>query len=1083
MGQPALALTDHGTMSGALHHIRACWNKDEKGKPVREGKPIVPISAVEAYFRPDRAAAKAEKNRQSWHLCLYAKNLTGWHNLLRLVSTAYAEVEDGGGFYDDPCVDWFLLERFSEGLACSTACISSWLSHLIDLGHSNDVRTYLARMQKIFGDDLWVEIMPHDFDDQRTLNKHLVMIAQEFSIPLVATNDAHFPYKEWAETHRVVKLMGSGSSFEKAKADAAKGKAAYLADLNPTLYLCSEQDMRDWFAAHHPDLKENVVSEAIGNTWEMARGFMPFLLDTTNKLPKADKKVDVAAKLQEWIAEGMDRIREDYEFEHWDRWSSEDYWDRIHYEWEVLESKGVLDYFYMVADIVRWARSEGIRVGLGRGSAAGCLISYLIGIVRVDPIPYDLLFERFLNPNRKGLPDIDLDFQSDRRHEVKAYIAMRYGRDHVADIITHSRFQPKNLIQGLGRTFDLPYTEVKKVTDTIEIRQDDEETTIPELVPINEKLAEFLQRHEDLATHADRLEGMVANAGKHAAGVIITPKPIADYMALERGKSGDLVTSWSDAADFAALSDNGFVKIDALGIKGLERHEYACKLIYERTGEVVDLYDLPVLHNPYLTDARVMEGFRKGLTKKVFQYGSRGMTKLIKDIQPDTIFDLSAANALYRPGPMGSGVTWEYAKRKHNPMLRQYLHPDLKEWLEETYGLIAYQEQVMRISSGIGRMSGADADDLRKAMGKLYRIKGGTAAKDFMRQYEIPFFDGAMKDRGWDHETAEMVWNMFLEFGHYGFNKSHSCSYALQAYQDMYLKMLYPFEFYAAALTFEEDESEIKAITREAHSLGVQLVPPKLNTSGPGYTTTQADVDAGVLQMGLVSIKGVGLKAAAKAIENRPYTSIEDLLARGKGVPFRPVIESGAIDDIADRQYLLSVVTRPRKGEDDEWQVWEHLKHNTTLAKPRDVPEFRREPAPEMVEALRLNSFTVPLKQSKLSTEVADYLRENCHLGSDFDALEDGDYVICGGEITSAQFKQTNAGKDYANIRIAFESDEWSVKFWQETLQLYGHILVEGAEVMVAGRLNIWNDFRQVVAQHVVTIEEYFKEEEEVHAG
>jgi DNA polymerase-3 subunit alpha len=1019
LGQPALALTDHGTLSGALHHIVACRKVG-----------ILPISGVEAYFRPNRLIAKKFKQREAYHLCLFAKNLKGWHNLLEIVSTAHGEIEDGGGFYQYPCVDMELLRKHREGLACSSACISSFLSGLIINGDSVAVRSYIDDMLSIFGEDFWIEIMPHDWDDQRTLNLELVNIAMERSIPLVATNDAHFPLKEWAETQRIAKMCGVNSSFKKAAEDAEKGKAEYLADLNPSLYLAHEEEMRLWFQNWHPDIPSTIVDEAIDNTHRFVQRTVPFMLDRTDKLPRVSESREESEKiLRQWIDEGLERIFREYPEDHWDYWPKQVYLDRVESEWKILKSKGVIDYFVMVGDVVRWAKSEDIRVGLGRGSAAGCLISYLVGIVAIDPISWGLLFERFLNPSRKGLPDIDLDFDSERRAEVKAYIAHKYGQDHVADIITHARFQPKSVLQALGRVYDLPFMEMKTLTDTIEIRQDSEETKLEELLPINEKLQAFKEKYPQIWDHALRLEGTVQNAGKHAAGVIITPLPVAHYMALERGKKGDLVTSWSDAADFPVVSDYGFVKLDALGIKGLTKHAYACKLIAKRHDQVIDLNSLGPLRNPYDVDDEVLEGFQKGYTIGVFQFGGRGITGLLKEISPDVSFDLAAANALYRPGPMKGGVTWDYAKRKHDPSLRTYWHPTVEPVLNETYGIIAYQEQVMEIAKQLGGFSGAQADDLRKAMGKLYRIKGGTAAKDFMRRFEEQWFAGT-KERGIDKKTADEIWHKMLEFGHYGFNKSHSASYALQAYQDMFLKMKYPLEFYAAFLTYEEDDDKKLIAIREARSRGIKILPPNVNTSGTGWT-----VDDDALRVGLVSIKGVGDKGAAAIIKERAYgdfESQEDFRERvaAKAVnanAMTALIESGAFDCFGARDGV----------EGKQIAAWEKERLNMSLTVAGGADKY--------AEVLRANIYTQDECQSYAA----------------------GTNVIIGGEITKVEKKQTKRGSPFANVTIVFELNEWRVKFWSEALAKYEHVLHVGNSVMVSGPTDEWNGFHSVVAHEV----------------
>ena len=964
LGQEALAQTDHGTMSGALHHVEACRQAGIKS-----------IVGIEAYYRP----ARDVKERQAWHLCLFAQNIVGWHNLMRIVSISHAEIEDGGGFYQYPRVDLPLLRKFSDGVACSTACISSFLSGLILKGDSASASQHVTELRSVFGDRLWVEIMPHDFDEQRTLNLALIGIANERGIPVIATNDAHFPYKEWSETQQVARILGSRMTWAKVEKDKEKREEAggyehYLWKNYPTLYLAHEEEMRLWFDRSHAEIPERVIDEAIENTVLMADTMKWYAIDKSFKLPHIpDLKKSSEETLREWIEEGLTRLDETYPPEHWDQWPYAVYLDRVDSEFAVLESKGVIDYFVMLGDVVRWAKSQGIRVGIGRGSAAGCLISYLVGITAVDPISYGLLFERFLNPERRGMPDIDIDFDGERRAEVKAYLASKYGQDHVADIMTHQRFQPKKVLGDLCRIYGINLIETRLILDTIDIRQDDEETTLEEILPNNERLQEFREEYPEIWEHALRLEGTISNTGKHAAGVVVTPEPIAEYMALERGKRGDLVTSWSDAADFAVISDYGFLKYDFLGITGLTKHEYACRLIAESTAEHVRLDQLDVLRSPFAVDEDVMRGFREGFTVGIFQFASRGMTNLIRDIEPDeTTLDLAAANALYRPGPMKGGVTWDFAKRKHNLFLRRYWNEEVRPILEETYGIVAYQEQVMEISKRLADFSGAEADDLRKAMGKLYRIKGGTAAKDFMGQFEKKWFSGT-EAINLDRKLADEIWHKMLEFGHYGFNKSHSVCYALQAYQDMWLKMKYPAQFYAALLTYEDDDDKRKDALREAKALGIEVVFPDINKSDAGYT-----VKDGALVLGLAGIKGVGPNAAPEIIKGRPWLSIDDLLTRATGkIPLRPLIESGATDSIADRAHMLSHVPKvisakarqKLEAEGDEaphWCVFEHLKHNTKLKEPRPVPEITYKPTETELSRVRGGLLDLPIGSSEL---------------------------------------------------------------------------------------------------------------------
>lgn len=1028
IGQGALAITDHGTLSGALHHIAAC--KQES---------LLPLIGVEAYFRPNRKIARRFKQREAWHLCLFARNLRGWHSLLRLVSTAFQEISDGGGFYQYPCVDWDLLERHREGLIVSSACVNSYLAKLISLEDHVLVQEYIDQMLSLFGEDFWLEIMPHDFDDQRKLNLILTTVAQERSIGVIATNDAHFPIREWAETHRVAKLCGSASSFEKAEKDKERGKADYLADLNPHLYLASEAEMRDWFDRYHPQLDGSVAEEALQNTQLFTSRFVPFLLDRSEKLPRVSQEESTEKILERWIREGWQRIQDTYPASHWEKWPEEIYESRLLHEWDILREKGVIDYFVLVGDVVREAKKRGIHVGLGRGSAAGCLISYLIGITAIDPIAWGLLFERFLNPERKGLPDIDLDFQSDRRHEIKEYLAERYGQEHVADIITHARFQPKSVLQAIGRTFDLDYTAMQALTNTIEIRQDSEETTLEEILPLNEKLQGWKEDHPELWEHCIRLEGTVQNAGKHAAGIVITPKPIIEYMALERGKKGDLVTSWSDAADFQAISDNGFVKIDALGITGLAKHAYTCSLIKKRHGQTIDLNLLNPLRDPDDTEDIVLEGFRRGYTVGVFQFGGHQITDLIRTIAPDTVLDLSAANALYRPGPIKGGMHRSYAKRKHDPDLIEYWHELVRPVLEETHGLVAYQEQVMEITKQLGGFTGAEADDMRKAMGKLYRIRGGRAAKDYMSRYEEKWFLGCT-ERGIDREHAEEIWGKILEFGHYGFNKSHSASYALQAYQDMWLKMHYPIEFYAAFLTFEEDAERIMAAIREAKARGIKILAPSVQSSGIGWMPDEEG-----LRMALTSVRGVGDKGAAAILKERAYGVFEDLEDFRQRIPMK-ALNSRAYDSMREAGALDCFDARAELSDVERAAAEKHLLGMVFTVLPG---------VEKHANVIRANI----------------YSQDECH------QYAAGTSVIVGGEVHKIERKKTKKGNVYANVTLIFELNEYRVKFWKEALVQYGDLLEEGRMIMVSGKTDEWNGYISIVANAVTDqFDELYKE-------
>jgi DNA polymerase-3 subunit alpha len=1040
---------------------------------VREGNAIVPIAGVEAYFRPERGS---KETRKAWHLCLFAKNLTGWHSLLRITSRAYEDNEEGGGFYQYPCVDWDLLETHREGLIASTACVSGWLGHSIKLGDDKGANDYLKRMQKLFGDDLWLEIMPHDFDEQRMINIEIANLAQQHSIPIIATTDAHFPYADWADTQQVAKLMATSSSFQKREKQIADRRAKKeaageeddgdegFATLVPTAYLMSEDECRKWFADAHPNLPTDVVDEGIANTHLLAQSTTPFMLNQRNKLPKVvDSMEEAEATVREWCEEGFERIQNpppeivgggnifmmkvrDPDKPAKSNEEMKVYRERYEYEMGVLKANGVLDYIIITGETVRWARSQNILTNI-RGSAAGSLVLYLIGLTPIDPITWGLLFERFLNPGRKGLPDIDIDFQHDRRGEVKAWLAERYGADHIADIISHQTFQPKAVIADVARTFDVPFVEINELNATIDIRAEDEETTLEEIRPINDKLDEFAKKYPDVWKHALRLEGMVRNASKHAAGVVITDEPVTRYMPLERGKKGDHVTSWSDRADFPAVSDYGLLKLDMLGIKGLTKQAVALDLIAKRHNRVINLMNLPIHRDPHDVDPEVMKIFQAGFTLGIWQFGSRGITNLLKSIKPDWGGDLTAANALYRPGPMGEGSTWEYADLKQMPSDEIVYWDDLvKPVLEETYGIVAYQEQVMEICKTIGGFSGGQADDMRKAMGKLYRLPG-SEAKRFMNQFKN-LWDSGIAEHGLDERVGESIWERILSFGGYGFNKSHAATYSVQAYEDAWLKYYFPHEFYCALLWYPPSTTQknsaakarfMQAVYREADHLGVKIAPPDINTSDKNFT-----LDGDVLRYGLQSVKDLGPAAANAIMKYRPFESWEDFTKR---VPAKEcnskartaLIESGAADRF----------------------------------------DLRADKSGAEIIALEKDRLGLAMSMTSMVEQNRALILEHVHSTQEFEDLAEDDEAVIGGDVININEttvkKGYQQGRKMAFVDLALGVEQWRCTFFADMWDAHRDLIESGEPIMVVGAKNNWRSIHTVKVQQVISLSEWLE--------
>ena len=773
LGQESLALTDHGTLSGIPHHIRACN---------REG--IKPIVGIEAYFTPD-ATLRGNEVRKNYHLILLAKNQEGFRNLIKLSTKAYSD-----GFYGKPRMDYEMLKEHSAGIMASTACISGYLATMIQKNDTKGVHETIERHLEIFGEDNYrLEIMPHDIPAQRLVNQSLSNLSLEYNIPLLATIDSHIPYEDWLMTQDVILMIATGQTRASRKAKKEAGEDVYgMAEDIDTLHFMSEKETLDSFKRYHPDISELTVSRAIQETADWTQQIEEIQLDNSNKMPRLNKYKESSKEIvAKRCKEGMERIG---------KAGDSEYEDRLAFELEIMEKLEVFDYMLLVADLVKEARKKGIRISSGRGSAAGSLVSYLIGIITIDPIGHGLLFERFLNPDRKGLPDIDLDFQDNRRDEVKQIAIDEYGEDKVGNIGAFGTYLPKGSIKDVSKVLDIPFKEVNDLTKVI---PGPPNTPTMEDIEKIEEFQEYFEKYPEVLEHCKRIEGQVRNLSQHAAGVIICDKPITDFMPMVRAKEEKgLVSAWSDKADYPVVSDMGFLKIDILSIDGLTKQATALESIEKETSEKIDLDKLAVAVNPEEVDQKVMEIFRKGLTVGVWQFSASGITQFLKKVKPDRFEDLVAVNALYRPGPLEGGDANLYAERKNGKEPIEYWHPAVEPFLKETYGIMCYQEQMMQIVQELGGFSKGEADYFRKACSKLYRVSK-TAARKAMADYK-PKWDQGCEQKGLSLKESDDIWDRILAFGSYSFNKSHSASYALLAYQDAYLKTYYPKHFYSALL-------------------------------------------------------------------------------------------------------------------------------------------------------------------------------------------------------------------------------------------------------------------------------------------
>jgi len=732
---------------------------------------------------------------------------------------------------------------------------------------------------------------------------------------------------------------------------------------------------------------------------------------------------NVRDEIVDWCGEGLERIA---------KTGNEQYEKRLEYELGILEDKNALDYFYLVGDLVKWAKSNGIRVGIGRGSAAGCLVSYLIGITNVDPMPYGLIFERFLNPSRASMPDIDLDFQHDRREEVKEYLANKWGKDHVVDIAAFQTFQVKSAIKDVARVLDVPLDVVMPISTLLDEYRDE---NLEDVYNMSSRIKKFADQYPEVWEHAGRLHNHVKSQSKHPAGVVITDKPVVSYMPLMRGKNSEIVTQWSEMVGFHAVTEYGFLKVDILGTDGLTRQKMTLKLIEQNKGEKVEIDNLEVFSDPSKVHDDVMEAWQKGDTFGIFQFASSGITRLIKQIQPTNLEDIVAANALYRPGPLQSGTAFSYGKRKHGDEPVEYWHDSLKPYMGRTYGLLVYQEQVMKVVEEIGGFSLVEADNVRKAITKWVGAKG----EKYLKQYREKFVDGA-KSNSIEAEKANEIWDKLVQFASYAFNASHSACYAAQAYQDMYLKVKYPLEFYTALLTIEKDD--VPRAVKEAKAKGISVLPPNINTSHSSFS-----IDNESIRFGLSAVKFVGvsaMQAILKAREDGSFTSYDDFCERvearkcNKRVK-EALLRAGAFDCFGAR---------------GEWAE-------------REVAEAESE----------LLGMSLTIDQSK--PEYVELIDRMMTPADDFADKPENAIVVVGGEIISCVHKKTKANKEMCLFSILHRGVVTDMICFPSVYPKLRDDLFVGAIIMARGSKDGRGGVRVGVVSPLETLFEVMAEQED----
>lgn len=822
LGMPALAMTDHGVMHGAVPFYKAC---------VKEG--IKPIIGCEVYVaQRTRFDKEAGIDDSPYHLILLVKDDVGYQNLCRLVSLASIE-----GFYYRPRVDRDLLQSYHEGLICTSACLSGEIPRLILAGKMKEAQETARWYQDLFGpDNYYLELQNHGLREQAMVNVGLADIGRVLGIPLVAANDCHYVYQEDAEVQDVMLCIQTGKTLDDPH------RMTFDSD---QFYLKSYDEMAQALPDYPEALDATVaIAEACNFHFDFSTNHMP-AFETPDGLSEKDY-------LRQLCQEGLV-----------ERYGPHDVQaqDSLDYELQVIDQMGYNAYFLITWDFIDFAKREGIFVGPGRGSAAGSIVAYVLHITNVDPLKYDLLFERFLNPERVSMPDIDIDFCYERRGEVIDYVNAKYGQDHVSQIVTFGTMAAKGAIRDVGRVLDIPLTTVNKIAKMIPNALD---MTLDQAWEMSKELRDTITGQpelEKLFRMARRLEGLPRHAGMHAAGVVISEKPLDRYLPLQKNADGFILTQYAKD-EVEAI---GLLKMDFLGLRTLTVLYKTLDLIEAHHGVRIDLESLDE------KDPKTYDMLGKGDSVAVFQMEGTGLRSVLRDLKPTCLEDLIALVALYRPGPLGSGMVEDFIDRKHGKKEVEYLHPKLEPILSSTYGVILYQEQVMQIAARLAGFSMGEADLLRRAMGK----KKPEIIADLRKQFQ----DGCQQG-GIDEATSNQIFDLMAYFAGYGFNKSHSAAYGLLAFQTAYLKAHYPKEYMAEILnSFIDNLEKVTLQVAECRRMGIDILPPDVNESGNNFTVT----DQGI-RFGLQAIKGVGMAPVAAILKEReaggPFTSFQDFCLR-----------------------------------------------------------------------------------------------------------------------------------------------------------------------------------------------------------
>lgn len=1011
-GLPAMALTDHGSMYGAIEFYLACRNQGLK-----------PIIGLEAYITDDvKKPPSGSAERAYNHLTLLAKNLEGYQNLMKLTSLGHLE-----GFYFRPRIDHSMLKENKGGIIVLSGCLRGELPQALLSGNLNQAKKIINFYKEIFGQDYYLEVQSHShLPDQEKVNQALYELSEELHVPLVATSDTHYVNKEDVEAHDILLCIQTNSRIDDPKRFTMS---------HEFFHLYSPEEMKLYFK-NYPQAIDNTlkIAEAVDLAIPLGKIIFPKF-----EIPQGENMQNY---LRHEVYEGAKKRGLEI---------SGEVKERLDYELSVIEKMKYEVYFLVVADYVNWAKEQGIMVGPGRGSGAGSLVSYALNITSVNPLEHHLLFERFLNPERIDLPDLDVDFADDRRDEVVHYVEEKYGHMNVAQIATFGTMASRAVVRDVGRALGMSYTDVDKVAKLVpppiqgkHVPLKDGIKEVPELKAMYEQDAKV----KHLFDLAMRLEGTARHISTHAAGVVIADQPLYNYTPIQYAPKGEkiLITQYS----MKPLEKVGLIKMDFLGLSNLTTIKNALRIIRKTKEIKIDIDEIP------FDDAKTYQMLSRGETVGVFQLEGDGMTRYLKELRPSRFGDIVAMVALYRPGPLQFIPDFIDRKRGRKPIT--YLHPRLKPILEETYGIAVYQEQVLQIARDLCGFTFGEADILRKAIGKKIR--------ELMSEQKKKFIDGAIKN-GFSRETAERLFDFVEPFASYGFNRAHSASYATISYWTAYLKANFPNEFMAALLTSSQNDLDRTARHIAAtEAMGIKVLPPSVNESFTDFAVVK---ETGNIRFGLNAIKNVGRKVSDLIVEerkaNNAFSDLSDFLNRvPKEALNRKVLESlikaGALDDFGERgrllaalDYMVETVSRVQPNVSfDQLAIFAEVPKS---ASRRVFALPAAEPVSDQVKLTWEKELLGTYVSRHPFKEIAASLKDRVMPVNKIESGIDGQMIKVAGIITRAQMVRTKNGEPMCFVMLEDMTGSLEVIVFPKILQGNANLWLKDKMLLVEGRVNV----------------------------